>query len=370
MKQTHICRVLGGLAIAAVGGLFILHQMGMLGFQHLDIGGFISRYWPLVPLLMGLSTLFSGGSLWAGAAMVLFGLVMLGRNMGFSYWSFGDAAQFLLPVVAIVFGLRMVFSRGGRRQRHEEPEDDGEWTSYTSYQGPVPPAPPLHPDPLHPDAGPGRPGEGGRPGKDGQPPYGGQGPAGNAAGGYEERGAGWSPEPDRPMDWKRAKHEFKQARREYRDAHRRHRHHGHGRGSHHHGRTEWWNTDPNAQTRSNFIGDIHLGHDYWDLVPLNISHFIGDTVLDLTRANIPAGETKITISSFIGDVKVFLPADSDVGIQVVSSAFIGDSKVLGRKEGGMFQHSDTQSPSFRESERKIKLVCSTFIGDVRVTKVG
>lgn len=232
------------------------------------------------------------------------------------------------------------------------------------------PAPPLHPDPLHPDAGPGRPGEGGRPGKDGQPPYGGQGPAGNAAGGYEERGAGWSPEPDRPMDWKRAKHEFKQARREYRDAHRRHRHHGHGRGSHHHGRTEWWNTDPNAQTRSNFIGDIHLGHDYWDLVPLNISHFIGDTVLDLTRANIPAGETKITISSFIGDVKVFLPADSDVGIQVVSSAFIGDSKVLGRKEGGMFQHSDTQSPSFRESERKIKLVCSTFIGDVRVTKVG
>ncbi|MCK9911716.1 cell wall-active antibiotics response protein LiaF, partial [Microbacteriaceae bacterium K1510] len=89
-----------------------------------------------------------------------------------------------------------------------------------------------------------------------------------------------------------------------------------------------------------FIGDIHLGHDYWDLVPLNISHFIGDTVIDLTRANIAPGETRITVSSFIGDVKVFLPTDSDIGIQVVSSAFIGDSKVLGRKEGGMFRHMD------------------------------
>ena len=102
-------------------------------------------------------------------------------------------------------------------------------------------------------------------------------------------------------------------------------------------RVEWWNHDPKAQNRSGFIGDIYIGHDYWELKPMNISHFIGDTVLDLTKAQIPAGETKINISSFIGDVKVFLPNDYEVGIHVVSSAFIGDVAVLDQKEGGIFQ---------------------------------
>ncbi|CAM4268944.1 cell wall-active antibiotics response protein LiaF [Paenibacillus alkaliterrae] len=140
---------------------------------------------------------------------------------------------------------------------------------------------------------------------------------------------------------------------------------------HHKEHVEWWNqSDSNVQTRSGFIGDIHIGHDYWDLKPLNVSHFIGDTVLDLTKAQVAPGETKICISSFIGDVKVYVPNDFEVGVQVVSSAFIGDVKVLGRKEGGMFNNINIQSPLYAESDKKIKLIVSTFIGDVRVTKVG
>jgi lia operon protein LiaF len=137
-----------------------------------------------------------------------------------------------------------------------------------------------------------------------------------------------------------------------------------------HDRVEWWNHDPGAQTRSGFIGDIYVGHDYWELKPMNISHFIGDTVLDLTKAQIPLGETRIHISSFIGDVKVFLPNDLEVGVNVVSSAFIGDVSVLDRKEGGMFKNMNVETSYFQETDKKIKLVVSTFIGDVRVTKVG
>ena len=134
--------------------------------------------------------------------------------------------------------------------------------------------------------------------------------------------------------------------------------------------TEWWNNDPTAQTRSGFIGDIHIGHEYWELKPLNISHFIGDTVVDLTKAQIPQGETRICISSFIGDVKIYVPNDYEVGVQVISSAFVGDVKVLGHKEGGFFKNMNIHSPSYMETDKKIKLIVSTFIGDVRVTKVG
>ena len=41
--------------------------------------------------------------------------------------------------------------------------------------------------------------------------------------------------------------------------------------------------------RHGFIGDVHLGQEAWELKPIQISHFIGDSVIDLTRASIPLG---------------------------------------------------------------------------------
>ena len=79
---------------------------------------------------------------------------------------------------------------------------------------------------------------------------------------------------------------------------------------------------------------------------MNISHFIGDTVLDLTKAQILPGETVINISSFIGDVKIYLPNDYEIGVQVVSSAFVGDVAVLEQKEGGIFKNIDVETPYF------------------------
>ncbi|SDT22679.1 lia operon protein LiaF [Paenibacillaceae bacterium GAS479] len=357
MNQGRLNQVLFGLAVVGAGALFLFHMAGIFGFEPLDIGGFVRQYWPLAPLFVGLSMLLNGGLI-PGGIVTVFAVVMLARNTGYTDLSFGDVIRYLLPIVIILFGLRMIFARG---ERHRHRHNHEEWTSYNSDPD-VPHAPPLHPDPL-------KKGEAGTKGLD-----------------YESvdrdhidpsfqqhnREPYESASPSGTGDWKEElkhmkrdlKHGMKEMKKELKDASKSHRDEG-GRG-----RTEWWNTDANVQNRSNFIGDIHLGHDYWDLVPLNISHFIGDTVVDLTRANISHGETRITISSFIGDVKVFLPADLDIGVQVVSSAFIGDSKVLERKEGGMFRHMDTTSPGYRDSERKIKLVCSTFIGDVRVTKVG
>jgi lia operon protein LiaF len=125
-----------------------------------------------------------------------------------------------------------------------------------------------------------------------------------------------------------------------------------------------------TQHKSGFIGDVHLGQDYWELKPMTISHFIGDTVIDLTKASIPYGETKLVISSFVGDVKMFVPSDLDVEVSVTSSSFIGDMNVFDRRESGFFRHMQTETPYYWESDRKIRLIVSTFIGDVLVKKVG
>lgn len=139
--------------------------------------------------------------------------------------------------------------------------------------------------------------------------------------------------------------------------------------SHHDDWTDWgW--DSKAINKSGFIGEVHMGQDYWELRPMNISHFIGDTVLDLTKAQIPYGETKVNISAFICDVKVFVPNDVEVGVTVSSSAFIGDVKVLDQSQGGFMRSVHSETPYYMEASKKVRIVVSTFIGDVKVSRVG
>ncbi|HUC92509.1 MAG TPA: cell wall-active antibiotics response protein LiaF [Paenibacillus sp.] len=349
MNEQFFQRIFWGLLIAALGVGFLLRQAGLLDF---DIGEAISLFWPAILIVFGLQNMAVGRRYGSGAAtwgiiMTLVGFVFLGRNLGWFDWSIGDIISYLWPVALIVFGLSMML-----KPKRKKPHDGDEgWkafphTTYAPPRPPVPPAPPLHPNPLdpQPEHQPVPPAPEFNKPRQGEPP--GTGAAGRDA---NEGGNRYE-------------------RRDYRDYKRDLRE----RSRHRHGcaRVEWWNHDPKALTRSGFIGDIHLGHDHWELKPMNISHFIGDTVLDLTKAQIPYGETKIAISSFIGDVKVFIPNDYEVGVQVVSSAFLGDATVLEQREGGLFKNMNVETPYYYDTDKKIRLIVSTFIGDVRVTKVG
>ncbi|GGD74696.1 hypothetical protein GCM10010911_35760 [Paenibacillus nasutitermitis] len=373
MNGQFLTRVMWGLFIVIIGISLLLRQGGFLDFSISDV---IRVFWPVLLLLSGFQELLKkrergGSSLWGGFVLIAIGFVFLGRNLNLFDWSVGDLVRSALPFIIIIFGIRMIMKP--KQKNEPTPPDDWKAYNYPPTDQPVPPAPPLHPDPTQ------------KVGLDSKinlkkepvsPPLQTDAePLGTEAERPDNSGQAYA-EPKNAFErqyynekmekWAR-KAERLRERMEHR-AHRAHRHHG--RDSERHDRVEWWNQDPDAQTRSGFIGDIYVGHDYWELKPMNISHFIGDTVLDLTKAQIPYGETKINISSFIGDVKVFLPNDLEVGCNVVSSAFIGDVAVLDRKEGGVFKNMNVKTAYFQETDKKIKLVVSTFIGDVRVTKVG
>ena len=227
---------------------FYLRQTGHVDFT---LGDLISTYWPAILIVLGIKKLLSSRSGWWGAILVLIGFIFLSRNLDWIGWSIGQFMPYLIPIVIIVVGFRMIWKP---RSRHQTPPSN-DWKSYSSYpdNSTVPPAPPLHPDPTQSESQPDQ-------------------SEGNSIPSHKKY--------------------YEQGKRHSKE------------------HVEWWNhSDPNAQTRSGFIGDIYLGHDYWELKPMNISHFIGDTVLDLTKAQVPFGETKINISSFIGDVKVYVPND-------------------------------------------------------------
>ncbi|MBP6786103.1 MAG: hypothetical protein KA170_00840 [Candidatus Promineofilum sp.] len=87
--------------------------------------------------------------------------------------------------------------------------------------------------------------------------------------------------------------------------------------------------EPGTRSHTTLIGDFNRAgpgeltdEEYWA--------FIIDANFDLTKYDIPPGETIIRGYSFIGDVEIFAPAD--VGVAVHGSSFVTTLQVNGEKE--------------------------------------
>lgn len=392
MQSNIVHRLLWGGVLVAVGIVFLLNQMGIVPF---GIGDLFRNFWPIILIVVGLQGMLiqrSGGYLW-NMIVMLIGIVFLGRNLNLFDWGLRDLFSLIGPVVLILFGIGMM-TRGARAKkpnREEERRNYG-WNPVTppmpgEQERPAPPETPLGPPPAPPltddpnapfsvDSGSGNAASGPRPADEYASRDNGY-EAGNQSrhGDYGSRQWDNNRDPYMRAGERVREHMERQAERMQAHMHRheerwrRHqerREQRHSCGSSNH----WWSYDPDAAQHNRFIGDVHIGQDYWELRPTNISLFIGDTTIDLTKAQIPLGETKIYVSCFIGDVKVFVPGDGNVGIQVVSSSLIGDVKVWDRKRGGLFNSMSVETPHYADTDKRVVLVASAFIGDIKVTKVG
>lgn len=314
MKNGMTGRIFGGLVLIGVGVIFLLNQ---LGYTDISFGYLFSTYWPVFLILGGILNLVNrerGGSnfIWSLVLIVL-GLYFLGKNLGYLDISASDFFKMFVPVMLIIGGLSILFKPRGERKNKEVLPPTPPPPVDSPFETPMDPA-------FHPEM---------------------ESPLDKIFGTSNKAGASQGEDPfkDKMNYDKFAGEAPKSGKRE-------------------------------VLTKSGFIGDVHLGQDYFQLQPMNISHFIGDTIIDLTKAQIPYGETKINVSALIGDVKVFIPEDMDIGITATSSALIGDLRVLSEKRGGFMSNVSAQSPHYGEAGKRIKLVVSVFVGDVKVNMVG
>lgn len=349
MKRRFTSQILGGLILIGLGALFLMRQLGYTDFS---IGSLISDYWPVVLIYMGVQNLLttsekgsSGSSIFWGLFYLALGTYFLGRNL---YWfdvSAGDFFKLLIPVMLIGGGLFVIF----------KPRD---------HTPPVPPVPPAPPGFYPPESGP----------RDVKPPA----PLESTLDEQFEQKFG---KPAGTRDWddylnKEQSDEEEGASPESRWQEKRERHE-HRRQERHTRRHGEWHKEfhesadhKDTTNRSAFIGDVHMGREHFQLKNTNISQFIGDTVLDLTNAQIPYGETKINISAFVGDIKVYIPEDMDLGVTVNSSSFIGDMQVLEQSRSGFMSSVQCKTPYYKEAGKKIRINVSAFIGDIKVKSVG
>ncbi|WIV20488.1 cell wall-active antibiotics response protein LiaF [Paenibacillus polygoni] len=303
-------RFIGAVLLIGIGLLVLLH---ILNGGDFSLSYLISTYWPVIFLYLGFSSLKDKN--WIGGLILLYlGAHFLSNNLGYSYFSFRALFRYAVPIGLIGGGLYVLLSPRRRDRKHDQrTKEDEEYV--------VPPSPPVEPSPLYSDF-------------------------------------------DKQFEQKFGSAKVDDDNKKYEQA-RQQSHYGNNDNNdvHFHDENEKIN-------KSTFIGDIRLGDDYYELKPTNISQFIGDTVIDLTKAQIPYGETRIHISSFIGDIKVFAPRDMEIGIMVNSNSFIGDMDVLSNSKQGFMSNAVAETPGYREAGKKVRIIISVFIGDVKVNSVG
>lgn len=310
MKRGFGGRIFGGLLLLGIGGILLLNMMGII---NTSLSYLFSTFWPMFIIFVGISQLSisskNGGGLLSGFIILAIGGYFQARNLNLINLSMGEMIRFAAPILLIVGGLYVLLKprqRNGRPDKHYDPPGPLE-------EAEIPPYP-------HPEI------------------------KSNLDEVFEQT---FPEEKQKQEHEPKHKSEYSRPKFDTTYAH-----------------------DNEKINRSGFIGDVRIGKDYFQLKPMNISHFIGDTIIDLTKAQIPYGETKINVSAFIGDVKVFIPEDMDLGITVTSSSLIGDMKVLKEKQGGFMSSCVSQTPYYSEASKRVKLNVSVFVGDVRVNSVG
>ena len=122
---------------------------------------------------------------------------------------------------------------------------------------------------------------------------------------------------------------------------------------------------PGTPVRVTLLGSIaRIGS--WRVTNEEFWLFVGDAKFDMTRADIPAGETTLRLFGFVGDVALTVPPG--VGIAVASTAFVTDLKILGRQAENFVMPYSFTSDDYATAERKVRLEVTHFVASVKVTR--
>jgi len=115
-----------------------------------------------------------------------------------------------------------------------------------------------------------------------------------------------------------------------------------------------------------FIGEIERSGS-WQPKSESFLAFVGDFDLDLTQADLQMGETNYSVTGFVVDADIFLPAD--VGAKVVQSGFVSEIKVQGRKNESFLAPLTWVSENYETAERKVRIDAVGFVTEVKIRQV-
>lgn len=124
--------------------------------------------------------------------------------------------------------------------------------------------------------------------------------------------------------------------------------------------------EPGTEMTQKFLGEVkRTGH--WQVGDEEFWYFVGDIELDMIKADIPQGETKIRTIGFVGDIDLYVPAD--VGVAVESTAFVSEVHLPDGKEENFLTPVQMRTPNYKVADKKILLKATCFVGDIKVRQI-
>jgi predicted membrane protein len=121
---------------------------------------------------------------------------------------------------------------------------------------------------------------------------------------------------------------------------------------------------PDTKSHVVLIGDLERSgpgalenEEFWS--------FVIDASYDLTKYDVPAGETLIRGVAFVSDVEIFVPVD--VGLALDLSSFVTSLKLESRdEETTILSPLNWRSDGYKGMERRVRFELTQFVGDVKV----
>lgn len=126
-----------------------------------------------------------------------------------------------------------------------------------------------------------------------------------------------------------------------------------------------WMVRPDTGLNLAFFGPVRR-YGTWQVKEEEIWLVVGDVNLDVTEAEVPPGETRIRIFSFVSTIRLIVP--EGVGVEVAPTAFLTEARLFGAKRDLFLTAAPLTSGDYESAERKIRLEPTMFVADVKVRR--
>lgn len=120
----------------------------------------------------------------------------------------------------------------------------------------------------------------------------------------------------------------------------------------------------NSNSKSNIamFQSIEKKKRGWTLESSSYSAIMGGVELDLLKAEIPLGETKLDLSAIMGGVTIKVP--DDVNVEFDGNFIFGGIEALGEENGGII--GGLQTKQFANSGKRIIINCTCAFGGIEI----
>lgn len=117
--------------------------------------------------------------------------------------------------------------------------------------------------------------------------------------------------------------------------------------------------------QSSIIGDTSVRMVTKNFQGGNASGILGDIHINLSEVDIQNKDKTLRISTVIGDTNLTLP--QNFSFEISASSVIGEIKIFGQLAEGFFRNLSYKSKDFDSSDKRLRIIVSSVLGDIHIS---